>query len=188
MPLARVVPATRELAELLAPTMRAEDAAEVLASGGFAPLEALFEGLSRSEVAQALLLEGEVAAIWGVVPLPRRSLLGPQAGIVWLLTGTAVERHQLAFLRLSRPAVAALLTRYALLTNCVDCRYAVALRWAAWLGFTLSPPAPFGAAGLPFQRITLSRGGYLYLRANHAGCYRDRHESRGRGHQRLRPV
>lgn len=154
---ARLLPATREHARELAPRMRAADAAEVLASGGYTPIEALVGALDLSERAWTLELGGEVAALFGVVPL-RGTVLGPvQAGVIWALTGTTVERHRKSFARVSRDVLPALLEEYPALVNYVDDRYAAALRWAAWLGFDVGPPEPFGLHGLPFRRIVIRR-------------------------------
>lgn len=153
----RMVQATLEHAVALAPSLREEDAAEILASSGHTPLEALTLSVQGSEEAYALLLDGEVAALWGVAAL-RRSILGPPvAWSVWLLGGELLRRHRQTFVRLSREVVAVLRARYAVLFNFVDARYVGALRWAAWLGFEVGPPEAFGVAGLPFCLITLRR-------------------------------
>ncbi|HWV38855.1 MAG TPA: hypothetical protein VN033_10315 [Vulgatibacter sp.] len=145
------MPAAPAHVDELAPKLRPADAAEVLASGGFTPREALEESVRASAHAFAALFDGEVAGMWGVVD-------GPGCGIVWALTGPAVERHPKAFLRHSRVAVGVLLRHYPALVNYVDARYAAALRWVRRLGFEVGPPETFGAAGLLFHRILLRRG------------------------------
>lgn len=160
--MADLQPATEAHARALAPLMRPEDAAEVKASGGYEPLAALLDAVSMSERPLALLFDGEVAAIWGVVPLPAPTFLGEsRTAVVWLLTGAAVERHPLAFLKLCRPALRMLLDRYPTLINAIDERYTVAVRWAKWLGFDVWPALPFGVDGLPFHFITISRSPYV---------------------------
>lgn len=150
-----IVRATREHAIALAPTMRKADAAEVWASGRYSPQEALLESLRASAEAYTLLIDGEPAVMWGVVPLPTRTLLAPPAGAVWLLGGEAVTRHKRLFLRLSRVGLARLLERYPVLVNAVDARYVQAVRWLRWLGFTVGEAQPFGVAGLPFHPISI---------------------------------
>jgi hypothetical protein len=136
----------------LAKTMRPEDMAEVLASGGFTPLRALVASRKASADTRVLLVDGEVAAMWGVVPLPMDG-----AGAVWLLTGTAVDRAPTAFLRKCREELGRIRATWALLVNFIDARHAKALRWARWLGFEVGSPEPFGVAGLPFCHVQLSR-------------------------------
>lgn len=149
--------ATQAHAEALAPNLRPEDAAEVLASGGFTPLEALTASLAASDEAFALLFDGEVVALWGVAPI-RAGLLGPPvAGAVWLLGSPALSKHRRHWLRLCRPAVAGMLHRWGVLVNAVDARYGAALRWARWLGFTVGEPEPRGVNGEMFCRIEIRR-------------------------------
>ncbi len=94
------------------------------------------------------MLDGQPAAIFGVVGVEG-------GGVVWMLTSTLVDKYPLAFLRLCKPVVEALLVNYGRLFNAVDARYEVALRWASWLGFRVEDAAPFGVAGLPFHRIEI---------------------------------
>lgn len=137
--------------EALAATMRAEDVAEVLASGGYSPREALEVSLSMSCEAWTWEVGGEVAAVFGIVELPRPSLLGARVGGVWALTGTAVHRHRKAFVRASRRILTVLLSRWDVLTNAVDARYTGAVRWLEALGAVVGPPQSMGVAGLPFR-------------------------------------
>lgn len=156
---AEVLPVTREHIEQLAKSMRPEDMEEVLASGGFDPLDALERSVAVSELVRTAVFDGEVAAIWGVMPgaPPVTALGGSAVGIPWALTGRAVNRRPKAFLRYSRLAVDEMLEHYELLAQFVDGRYDAALRWAAWLGFQVLPPVPFGVAGLPFHPIIMRR-------------------------------
>jgi hypothetical protein len=146
-----ILEATAADAHELAPRMRAADAAEVLASGGYAPLDALLEGLLFSSEAYAARFNGELVALFGIVPGPA------DEAYPWLLTSAAVERHRGAFLRASRAVIEDWTARFPVLVQQVDARYAAALRWAARIGFEVAEPAPFGQAGLPFCRITLRR-------------------------------
>lgn len=141
--------------EALAASMRPEDAAEVLASGGHSPLEALRVSVEASSEVWAWEVGGEVAAIFGVVPLEQSALLSPRSAIVWALTGSAVTRNRKAFVRASRAIVAALLFRWDALFNAVDQRYTGAIRWLESMGATFAPPRPFGAQGLPFVPFVL---------------------------------
>lgn len=154
----QVVSATPAHAEALAPLLRPADVAEVEASAGFTPLEALQASLSASERAWALVVGGEVAALWGVVPVGQGTLLTrPQLAVVWALTGRAVDRHRKLFVRLSRGVLSELLRLYPVLVNAVDARYRGALRWVRWLGAEVAPAVPFGALGLPFHPIRFRR-------------------------------
>lgn len=139
-------------AAALAPLMRAEDTAEVLASGGFSPFQALRSSMRHSKVCRTALVAGEVAAIFGAMADPE-----PGVGIVWMLTGQAVTKHPRAFLRACRPALAELHKDFPILWNAIDARYEAAIRWARWLGGEVLQPTPFGVSGLPFCPVFFRR-------------------------------
>ncbi|GAB5471420.1 MAG: hypothetical protein Kilf2KO_44500 [Rhodospirillales bacterium] len=138
-------------AALLAADLRAADRLEILAATGLAPLPAIEESIRVSSQVWSGLVDGEMVAIFG---LRRPSLLSDRA-YPWLLGTNAVARHPRPFLRLSKAAVADWRTRFRLLENYVDARNAAAIRWLAWLGFTIHPARPYGAQGLPFHRFTM---------------------------------
>jgi hypothetical protein len=148
-----MVPATEAHARELALTMRMEDAREVMASAGWTPLQALLESLKVSDSPKTLLVDGSPAAIWGVMPVD----LVNGVGAIWLLTGDAVNRWPMAFLRRCRAEVRRLHERWPVLVNAIDARYETACRWAFWLGFDVEDPAPMPGAvtDLPFRRIEL---------------------------------
>lgn len=146
----------------LARTMRPEDAAEVLAAGHATPFLAIEASLGASTSAWALLLGGELAAIFGIVEeAPHGLLLGPGRGIPWALTSTAVPKHRKAFLRASRAAAGLFLRRCPELHQFIDARYAAALRWVRRLGFEVLPAEPFGPHALPFHHVILRRPGHV---------------------------
>lgn len=145
----------------LAKSMRPEDVAECDASMGLDPLNSLIASVSGSDYAKALVIDGEVAVIWGVAPSPA-PLGGPVLGLAWALTGAIVNRRPKEFLRACRPAIREMLKHYDALTNVVDARYEAALRWAEWLGFDVQPPRPFGPQGLPFRQIFLRRDSWVH--------------------------
>lgn len=153
----RFEPATLAHAVELAPRLRAADAAEVLASGGYDPLSALIESVEASDGAWAAFFGEELGCLFGVSRGPFLSF----RAYPWLLTSDVVERHPKVFLRACKIVLAGWVERYGTLEQAVDARYRVALRWAAHLGFEVDPPLPFGVAGLPFCRITLRRAEHV---------------------------
>lgn len=148
------VPATIDHAEALAPVMRSADVAEVLALGFPDSREAVVSSLGASDVAGAMLFDGEVAALFGVATVPGTN---GAVGEVWLLTGDSVTRHPRGLLRWSREVLRVLLESYGCLINLIDARYLAALRWAKWLGFEVGEPRPHGPFDLPFCPITIRR-------------------------------
>jgi hypothetical protein len=143
--------ATPEHASELARTMRPEDRAEVWASDGHTPEEAIQSALAASSEAWAGLVDGRVICLFGVSKL---TFLGDAAS-PWLLGSTEIPRHFRHFLRAGRVVVKTWKERYPVLVNFTDSRYSAAVRWLSWLGFTIHPAAPHGPFGVPFHRITI---------------------------------
>jgi hypothetical protein len=133
----------------MAPRMRAPEVAEVRASDGYGPLEALLESLDHSERAYTALFGGEVACMWGVEHV-RYSALSGRVGAAWLLTTPLVERYPVTFIRHCREELDKLFETYDLLVNAIDGRHVQAVRWAARLGFPMDPPVIFGPEQRPF--------------------------------------
>jgi hypothetical protein len=144
-----VMPANEDHCRELGQRMRLADALECARSGGYLPHAAALLSLRASAEAWAVLVDGKVLGLWGIVEVERG------AGVAWALTTGEVETHAMSFWRLSKAVVAEMRTRWPLLWNYVDADYPAALRWLARLGFDVAPPAPFGLFGLPFQRVTL---------------------------------
>lgn len=150
-------PSTLEHCRLLAPELREADLLEVLAGGAPDGLTALERSLTASEFATTVLFDGRPAAMLGAGPALRASLMGASVVSVWLLTGRIVDANPLAFWRLCKPGVAALLEHADELVAMVDARHAKCLRWACALGFTLGPEVPHGPSGMPFHCVSLRR-------------------------------
>lgn len=94
------------------------------------------------------LVDGEVAAMWGVggTPLSR-------VGRPWMLTTPAVERAVFTFVRKYRSEVQEMLGLFPALENYVDASYEGAIRLLRLGGFTVHEATPMGAAGAPFCRF-----------------------------------
>ncbi len=146
-----IVPATLDHAKRMAPNLRQADVDEILAASRSRPLEALEKSLEFSREAWTALVDGEPACMWGAGPL---GIFGGTGGI-WLLGTDVIEKHPKKFLIESRRFLEIISTVYIKLSNYVDARNTVSLRWLKWLGFEISEPEPFGAEGLPFHKIEM---------------------------------
>ncbi len=149
-------PATAADAEELAPRLRPEEIAEVLAADGMEPLQALLESVSVSQEAYAVRLNGEVAFIFGVMLVDESPDCG-RIGAAWLLSSGLVDRYPVTFWRISKNMLPWLLERWDALINAIDVRHTKAIRWAKRLGIPLREPAPFGAAGQDFCCFLVTR-------------------------------
>jgi hypothetical protein len=153
MPLVEIVPATADHVASIADRMRAADVAEVLASSGKSPHEALSFSLDGSSMAWTALVDGQPEVMFGAADL--NVLTG--MGAPWLLGTEAVERHYRLFLRQSLSWREQLSGRYSVLRNFVDDRNEVSKRWLAWMGFTLFDPVPVGVNGEMFRMFEMRR-------------------------------
>lgn len=127
--------ATEDDARELAPLLRAEDRAEVLALG-LEPVDGLLQSLGAACETWTWRDDGRIICMAGVVPL---SLIG-STGVPWLLGSPLVARHRRAFMLETRRMVAHWLMMFGVLRNVVDDDYAAAHRWLRWLGFEISEP------------------------------------------------
>ena len=74
-----------------------------------------------------------------------------------MLTTEKMKDHPRELLKWSKIFVESWQEEYPLLQNYVDARYAPALRWAKWLGFTIEDTFPFGPDAVPFYKIVRRR-------------------------------
>lgn len=132
-----MLPATEDDARELAPLLRAEDRAEVLALG-LEPVDGLLQSVAAACEAWTWRDDGRIICMAGVAPL---SLIG-STGIPWLLGSPLVAAHRRTFMVETSRRVAHWLTLFPVLRNVVDARYEAAIRWLRWLGFTVGEPFP----------------------------------------------
>lgn len=143
-----IVTATLAHVQELGKNMNAEDIAELKALG-MKPHRALWRSWRVSVVRKAIIVDGEVAAIWGVVG----GILGV-SGAVWLLTGPKLRKlHPITIARIYRNEVRELLETYQVIENLVDCGYIGAVRMLKIAGFSFDAPMPIGKYKSSFMRF-----------------------------------
>ena len=86
--------------------------------------------LIRSTVRHIGMVDGEVAAMWGLVP---QSLLSNQA-YLWLLTTDLAQEHKFLLVRYSQMFVESALKHYATIVGHCEAGNIPAKRWIRWLG------------------------------------------------------
>lgn len=151
----KITPSTLGDAVELSVLMREEDRAEVAAAVGWDAEEATRRGLADSVECWTMRAEDDLLAMYGVVDL------GGKIGLGWLLSADAVEENARAFWLACKRELPALLERWDVLYNAIDCRHAKALRWAEHLGFELFEPELYGALGIPFRPFIVRKEGVL---------------------------
>lgn len=128
--------ATEADALSLAARLRQADIDECLAGDpSRTPTEILLDGVRHSEPSMTIyrVSDNLPIAIYGVVcsePLTR-------VGTVWMLAAREITQSPLSgeFLRKCREVVALLNETYPILTNVIDARNIVHIRWIEWCGF-----------------------------------------------------
>jgi len=145
-----VRPAILKDALELAPKMRKEDRAEILASDNMSPLQALVVPFT---------IKG--AKIYSIIGTKEEGVIGmfgstpssePDFGIAWLLSANNLaNNHARQFLKECPYWVSQMGEGYKHLYNFVDKRNWVALKWLQLLGFTAKEEFPtYGHKQIPF--------------------------------------
>jgi hypothetical protein len=145
----QIRPATKDDSKKIAPHLRDADKREVKAYTGLPPSAPLLQwALDQSDRSWALeTSEGELAAILGTQPVYEQ----PGVGYVWLVGTPHLQTHRVEFLRGCKEHLPTIFGPYDLLTNFVDERNTLHIRWLRWLGFSTIKRLPqYGAEGLPF--------------------------------------
>lgn len=136
----------------LAANLRAGDRAEV-ESLGMDVRVGIRISFRNAIQRRTYLVDGEVAAMSGLCG----SLLS-DIGEPYLMTGPAVERVPVAFIKHAKAAVADMLRQRKRLEGYVAANYVKACRLLEVLGFTLGEPLPTGPSGALFRKYTMMRG------------------------------
>lgn len=142
------VAATQEHADHIAANMNEADVAEIWASSRMTPHLALTMAVVSRDT-RVGLADGVPICMFGC---QAPSLLSDVA-VPWLLGSKDISKHGRRFLRESKVYFAEMTKKHGVLVNYVDVRHKVAVRWLAWLGFTLEPAYPHGPDKLPFHRF-----------------------------------
>lgn len=115
-------------AEYIAEHMREADRFE-LSAHGREPLEALEDGMNDSQFSLTVLREDRPVLMFGVAPG-----IEPGHGIIWLLSTDELLDMKKSFLRHSKEWLETLGLGYSYLSNVVDARNTVHVRWLKWMG------------------------------------------------------
>lgn len=89
--------------------------------------------------------------MFGVVP----GTILTGTGIPWMIGTALLDRHARTLMIRSRRHLGTMMKGFDRLENYVDSRNRKAVRWLAWLGFTMLPAVPMGPFGVPFHRFIL---------------------------------
>ena len=144
--------ATPDDADTFAPILRPADATEVLRMGEGPVASVLRRSIARSVEAYVFEDGGHPLAVYGIV---QPSAMDPMYGVPWLVGTRYLTARPKQFLRETVAQMAIWRTRYTVMSNMVDARYAQAIRWLRWLGFSIGAPMATGLHGAPFRHIEM---------------------------------
>lgn len=131
-------------------SMRDEDRREII-EAGLTVRKALWRSYKNSLICETVLVEDEVAAIFGL----GGSHLG-NTGIPWLLTGRPCEKvSPLKFARIYQKQVERMLEHFPRLANYVDATYTKAVRLMENIGFKIGEPEQIGLNNRLFCRFEM---------------------------------
>lgn len=147
----RYRPGTLDDALALAPRLRPADRAECWAAFGLPVGQTLRRSVEASTVLIAAEADGELAALFGLVPV--NALEGE--GAPWMLATSEADRHARAWLREAPQWLRLIGDGWSVLRNHVDARNGASIRWLRRMGFHVGEAAPWGWAGLPFRQFEM---------------------------------
>lgn len=146
----QIVETTAEHIRELGRNLRPEDRKEV-ESYGFPTNKALWRSFKNSIMRRTALVDGEVAACWGVGGVP----MGGE-GAPWLITSAVVEKvSPLRFTRIYQNEVLKMLQVFPILVNYCDAGYAKAMRLLDIIGFRIGEPEPLGPNNALFCKFEM---------------------------------
>lgn len=149
MPVVSFTEVTEEDIAQVSRDIRRADVLEFYASSCSNADDVARKGLKHSKWAYAAKVDGLTVCIFG---LGDGGITG--IGVPWLIGTNALDRYPLLLLKASRPALEVMKqSGFKMLSNYVDERNVVAIRWLKWLGFTIDEPKGMGAFNVPFCRF-----------------------------------
>jgi len=141
-------PATLEDVLYLAPRLRQADKDEIQAVTGAHPALVLPQCFKLTRTAWTCTgMSGEPVGLIGIQDVEGI----PELGWVWALFTDVLEKYPFTFLRLSRQYHDIMHLHHPVVTNHVDERNIVHIRWLRWMGFSfLRRIERWGAESRPF--------------------------------------
>jgi hypothetical protein len=138
---------------IIAHNMRPSDKDEIWASHRKTPLQGLMSGYAESTLCFTVCYLGKPVMMFGAVP---QTFLGDEATI-WMLASNGFCKCHRKLLRYGGAFIGYMLKHYSVLTNYVDSRNQLSIRWLKWCKAQIDDAIPFGIDKLPFHRFSFER-------------------------------
>lgn len=141
-------PATPDDVRYLLPRLRDADRAEVRALTGLPAAAVISQCIEASDQCWVGCTDDdEPGVLWGTQPV-----FGvPEVGWIWMVCTDLMLQHRWEFLAQAKRYLPVAHAKYPILTNHVDARNAVHIKWLRFMGFSfLRRIERWGAEGIPF--------------------------------------
>lgn len=122
------------LSELQKVKLRASDILECKATSGVPEDQILEVSIGVSKWWWAAVVDGVVAAVFGVAEMPSEGNL-EGIGVPWFLATDEANKHPFHIFRQAKRWLDMMNDEYPVLVQFVDARHKEALQWVTWLGF-----------------------------------------------------
>lgn len=143
-----MVDATTAHLDELALNMRDSDVREVMAMSDRGIRTTLQLSFDMSSRVESCLIDGRVAAVWGIAPIDG------EVGVPWMLGTPLIDLHPKVLISESKRQLRLMLNEFNHLQQWVDIRNEASVRWLRRLGFLFGDPQPIGLGGelfYPFE-------------------------------------
>ena len=140
---------TEEHLRTVAQNMRDADIEEVWAATRHTPLQALTDGVMKSEHSVTVKWGGEAVAVYGL----RAGAALSGIGVPWMLTAGGILNCRRELMTHTPVVLGKMLLKCGLLENQVHVENKVSIGWLSRMGFTIDSPEPTGVEGGMFHRF-----------------------------------
>lgn len=129
--------------------LRESDIREVEALG-FTPWGAIVTSVQKSNYCQVAVTEDGPLCVFGLV-------LVDEIGVPWALGTNLIKKHTKEFIVRSREVIECYLSKVDTLTNWVDERNLVSIRWLKFMGFEFYERSAIGINGEAFLKFYMEK-------------------------------
>lgn len=148
----RIIPAKVEHLAAMAGQILEADRRELEDCYGVSAYYVLGQSFAASRASWAAVVDGEVIAMFGVVPREE-----PGTGRPWMIGTKHLTKHRYTFGKGCGDVIEAMLDTFPRLENIVDRRNRTAIAWLKWLGFELGETVITGEKALPYITFRMER-------------------------------
>lgn len=112
----------------------------------------LGSSFAASKLCWAAVVDGQVIAMFGVVPRERAG-----EGRPWMIGTKHLPKHRFKFGKGCAGVITEMLEAFPYLENIVDCRNRRAIQWLKWLGFEFGDIVMMGNGTLPYITFKMEK-------------------------------